>query len=611
MNEAIGRRITDYLIKPVNPSQVFLACKRVLDAQTAPGLAARARLRRRDAALAGRSTCAASTGRAGSTWRSTWRAGTCASTTRPRRGSSRRTRTSGAGSTSSSAASSRSTTRHWVHRDAEPPAAVDRRGAPRRGAAPAARGAAWCSSSSTACGSTSGSRSSRCSRSASRSSASTTARSCRPRRRTRATRSSPGCCRPQLQQQPPRPVAGEQRRRAHQEPLRAPAARPPARAAQARRRTRPAKYLKIYDADEAHQIAPPDQLVRRAAAGEHGVQLPRHPRARPLGERDPPGAGARRGGVPRGDEGVVHAQPALRHLARARARRTARWCSPPTTARCSARRAALVYGNRDTSTNLRYKYGVNLNTDAKQAVILRKPMDFMLPDDGVNKNYVLAREDFYFVYPTRFHEFERQYRGSFQHGGISLEEMILPLVTLHAARGDERAAGRRAAAAVRGQRLGRGHRARSAAALAPALAGRRRAGARAARSAPARRASSPGSRAGSAAAARVRSPTFTLVNEYAGRVPLLHVDLYRLEGRATPTASGSRSCSSAARWSSSGASSCRATWLADALRVDVRDRAREHDARASRRGAAARHAARDAARARGASRRPRQASRRR
>jgi CheY-like chemotaxis protein len=94
------------------------------------------------------------------------------------------------------------------------------------------------------------------------------------------------------------------------------------------------------------------------------------------------------------------------------------------------RRAALVYGNRDTSSNLRYKFGVNLNTDPKQAVIVRKPMEFMLPDDGVNKSYVLAREDFYFVYPTRFHEFERQYRGSFQHGGISVEEMMLPLATL-------------------------------------------------------------------------------------------------------------------------------------------------------------------------------------
>ena len=94
------------------------------------------------------------------------------------------------------------------------------------------------------------------------------------------------------------------------------------------------------------------------------------------------------------------------------------------------KRAALVYGNKDTSTNLRYKYGVNLNTDVKNAVIVRKPADYALPDDGLNKNYVLAREDFYFVYPTRFHEFEGKYKGSFQHGGISIEEMILPLMTL-------------------------------------------------------------------------------------------------------------------------------------------------------------------------------------
>ena len=94
------------------------------------------------------------------------------------------------------------------------------------------------------------------------------------------------------------------------------------------------------------------------------------------------------------------------------------------------KRSALVHGNRDTSTNLRYKHGVNLNTDPKQAIIVRKPMDYLLPDDGINKNYVLAREDYYFVYPTRFHEFERQFRGSFQHGGVSLEEMVLPYVTL-------------------------------------------------------------------------------------------------------------------------------------------------------------------------------------
>ncbi len=94
------------------------------------------------------------------------------------------------------------------------------------------------------------------------------------------------------------------------------------------------------------------------------------------------------------------------------------------------RRAALVYGDRETSTNLRYKFGHNLVSDERQAIHVKDPRRLRLPADSLNKNYILAKEDFYFVYPTRFHEYERQYRGSFQHGGVSLEEMILPCVTL-------------------------------------------------------------------------------------------------------------------------------------------------------------------------------------
>lgn len=94
------------------------------------------------------------------------------------------------------------------------------------------------------------------------------------------------------------------------------------------------------------------------------------------------------------------------------------------------RRAALVHGDRETSTNLRYKFGQNVNCDPKQAIIVKNPADYRLPDTGVTKNYILAREDYYFVYPTRFHQYERQFRGSFQHGGVSVEEMILPLMTL-------------------------------------------------------------------------------------------------------------------------------------------------------------------------------------
>jgi CheY-like chemotaxis protein len=95
-----------------------------------------------------------------------------------------------------------------------------------------------------------------------------------------------------------------------------------------------------------------------------------------------------------------------------------------------SRRSALVYGNRETSTNLRFKFGANLGCDPKQAVHLTDPSRFRLPSESINKQYIIAKEDFYFIYPTKFHEYENKYRGSFQHGGISLEEMILPVATL-------------------------------------------------------------------------------------------------------------------------------------------------------------------------------------
>ena len=95
-----------------------------------------------------------------------------------------------------------------------------------------------------------------------------------------------------------------------------------------------------------------------------------------------------------------------------------------------ARHSTLVHGNRETSTNLRHKHGVNLRCESKDAIHIKDPETWGLPSDFLNKNYILAREDFYFVYPTNFHEYERLYKNSFQHGGVSMEEMLLPCVVL-------------------------------------------------------------------------------------------------------------------------------------------------------------------------------------
>ncbi|MCX6144341.1 MAG: response regulator [Ignavibacteriales bacterium] len=93
-------------------------------------------------------------------------------------------------------------------------------------------------------------------------------------------------------------------------------------------------------------------------------------------------------------------------------------------------RGSRVVGDREASTNLRYKFGRNLKVDERQAVFIKHPSDYKLPRASVTTNYILAKEDYYFVYPTDYNKYLQQYRDSFQHGGISMEEMMLPVVKL-------------------------------------------------------------------------------------------------------------------------------------------------------------------------------------
>ncbi len=90
-------------------------------------------------------------------------------------------------------------------------------------------------------------------------------------------------------------------------------------------------------------------------------------------------------------------------------------------------RGTLAHGRRSTSTNLRYKYGDNLNSDPKDSILIKKPEMWQLPMFSLATTYILAKEDFFFVYPNNYNEMVRQFQDSFQHGGISLEEMVVPL----------------------------------------------------------------------------------------------------------------------------------------------------------------------------------------
>ncbi len=91
-----------------------------------------------------------------------------------------------------------------------------------------------------------------------------------------------------------------------------------------------------------------------------------------------------------------------------------------------------IIGDRTTTTNLRYKQGKNLNYDegSKYLFTVRKPEDAFLPQSHVSSSYVFAMEDYFFAYPNNYNYYVNYYRDTFQHGGISLEEMIVPVVEL-------------------------------------------------------------------------------------------------------------------------------------------------------------------------------------
>ena len=89
-----------------------------------------------------------------------------------------------------------------------------------------------------------------------------------------------------------------------------------------------------------------------------------------------------------------------------------------------------IVGDRNTNTNLRYKLGKNLAYDDKSLYIIKDPQKALLPMPNLSTSYVFATGDSFFAYPNNYNYYVSYYRDTFQHGGISMEEMIIPLVTL-------------------------------------------------------------------------------------------------------------------------------------------------------------------------------------
>lgn len=89
-----------------------------------------------------------------------------------------------------------------------------------------------------------------------------------------------------------------------------------------------------------------------------------------------------------------------------------------------------VIGDKQTTSNLRYKHGRNLNYESRDVLAFRDPRDAGLPVPTVNSSYIFAKEDGFLCYPTNYNYYANYYRNTFQHGGISLEEMIVPVIKM-------------------------------------------------------------------------------------------------------------------------------------------------------------------------------------
>ena len=89
-----------------------------------------------------------------------------------------------------------------------------------------------------------------------------------------------------------------------------------------------------------------------------------------------------------------------------------------------------VIGDKNTNTNLRYKLGKALNYNSKEVFEIKEPAKAFLPAPNLSTSYIFATGSNFFAYPNNYNYYVQYYKDTFQHGGISMEEMLVPLIKL-------------------------------------------------------------------------------------------------------------------------------------------------------------------------------------
>ena len=89
-----------------------------------------------------------------------------------------------------------------------------------------------------------------------------------------------------------------------------------------------------------------------------------------------------------------------------------------------------VVGDKNVNTNLRYKNGKSMDFNKKDVFLVKNPEDAFLPRQHLSSSYLFAKNDLFFAYPNNYNHYVSYYRNTFQHGGVSMEELLIPFITL-------------------------------------------------------------------------------------------------------------------------------------------------------------------------------------